>query len=134
MLILVGLGFTVTGIFMIREGERLDGLLVTVFFGLCLAAGLAQLWPGASYLKLTPKGFICRGLFRPWRLIPWESVNRFRAGDIGSGKTVVYDLLAGPRHGLPDTYGLKADELAELMNDWRDRALASSGPSAHPLA
>jgi hypothetical protein len=32
--------------------------------------------------------------------------------------------VAGYAAGLPDTYGLSADELAALMTSWRSRALA----------
>jgi hypothetical protein len=32
--------------------------------------------------------------------------------------------IVGRNAGLPDTYGLSADDLAQLMAQWRDRALA----------
>jgi len=31
--------------------------------------------------------------------------------------------LVGRNAGLPDTYGLSADVLADLMDRWRDRAV-----------
>jgi hypothetical protein len=33
--------------------------------------------------------------------------------------------IAGHNAGLPDTYGLSADDLARLMTAWRKRAVAA---------
>jgi hypothetical protein len=33
--------------------------------------------------------------------------------------------LSGHDSGLPDTYGLSAEDLAQLMIRWRERAIAS---------
>jgi hypothetical protein len=33
--------------------------------------------------------------------------------------------LSGRNSGLADTYGLSAEDLAELLNAWRDRAMRS---------
>ncbi len=40
------------------------------------------------------------------------------------GRTIsaINTALAGRNAALPDTYGFSVDELAELMQRWRDRA------------
>jgi hypothetical protein len=35
--------------------------------------------------------------------------------------------ICGRSAGLPDTYGLSADDLAQLMARWRERAVARTG-------
>ena len=46
----------------------------------------------------------------------------------GRGKQVLADvsraLTGGRAHGISDTYGMAADELADLMNAFRARALS----------
>jgi hypothetical protein len=37
--------------------------------------------------------------------------------------------LVGAGSALPDTYGMKAEELAELMNEWRSRAITQRNQS-----
>jgi hypothetical protein len=138
LLLAICLSFTAVGVAMILEGEGLSGWFVTAFFGLGLAVSLATLWPGASYLKLTRKGMECRSLFRRWPFIPWETVGEFDVSKDGSWTMVVFNRfvparpllaafnrgLVGKRDALPDTYGLKAEKLAELLNEWRRRALS----------
>lgn len=106
------------------------------FFGLCLIVFLAQMVPGVSNLRLTSEGFIVRTLLRNAPLVRWSEVSPF--GVTGSfRKMVVYDsqvdraqspalakastFLVGASSGLPDTYGMPAEALATLMNEWRDR-------------
>jgi hypothetical protein len=36
--------------------------------------------------------------------------------------------MSGYEAGLPETYGLSAEELAATMNDWRERARRSTVP------
>ena len=94
--------------------------------------------PSASYLSLTTEGFIVSALFRKWPLIRWEDVSEFRvaAAPPTGMKMVVFDwhrstkprlrrinrALVGAGEGLPDTYGLKPGDLAELLNRWRKAA------------
>jgi hypothetical protein len=138
LLLAISLGFTVVGILMIREGDGFDGWLVAVVFGLGLGVSLANLWPGASYLKLTPRGMDCCTLFRRWQFIPWEMVSEFgvarasywkkmvvfnRSGSSHPRLTAVSRAFLGTTDAFPETYGLKAEELADLLNEWRRRYL-----------
>lgn len=142
MLMLAGsLGFVAIGVFIMPAGDW-TRWLVTGFFGLCAAVFVTQLLPGASYLKLDREGFEFAAMFRK-TCITWSDVSPFAAGYISANKMVLFELtegspgapsrriasiarnLAGAAGALPDTYGMKAEALADLMNRWRDRALSS---------
>ncbi|MGO9258307.1 MAG: hypothetical protein ACLQU1_18620 [Bryobacteraceae bacterium] len=116
--------------------------LCVSFFALCSAVFLVQLIPGSSYLRLTAEGFDVCTMFRKWPRILWSSASNFRAVSIPPSFTrlVVFDLdeparrtlsrlnrgLAGADAGLPDTYGMSAQDLASLMNAWRSGGIPSS--------
>jgi len=133
------LGFVAIGITPIAwHGPSAIVWLCILFFGICGAAFLAQLFPGASYLHIRGNGFEYCSLFRKSPLILWQDVSDFRVVRIPpSGKRmVVFDWDAAPGYGarrfnrsligatdgLPDSYGLRPEELAELLNDWRIRS------------
>jgi len=125
-LLLISLGFTVIGVWMIVEGEGIAAWFVASFFGLGLVVAVAQFWPAASYLKLTPKGFVCCTLFRRWSA-EWGSVSEFHVGQVGNDKRVVFKRSgASGRKFLPDSYGQTPQQLADLMNDWRERGIGAS--------
>jgi len=113
---------------------RLDvevGLFMIAFGGLLvLVAGAMR----AGGLLLDAEGFdvVSLGIRQRMR---WTEAGNFRSGwQVGRGlaRTVLYDStkLAGiclTVH-LPETYGLRAGDLALLMSRWRDRALAAAPP------
>tara|TARA_Y100000294_G_scaffold140028_1_gene133668 strand:+ start:45 stop:509 length:465 start_codon:yes stop_codon:yes gene_type:complete len=131
-LLLVCLAFTSIGTFMILDEETM-GWFVSIFSGLGVVVFIIQLLPNASYLMLTSEGFEVKSLFRG-NFTKWEDVTGFAAGRISSNKTVVFNYrkthqkykvgkqiargLAGVEGALPDTYGMKAKDLAALMNEW----------------
>ena len=133
------LGFTAIGILGIRTDGPVIGWLCLVFFGSGTVIFILQLLPGASYLRLSPDGFTYRSLFRTWPTIPWRDVSEFRTAYVSRGVSlVVYDsnatskptlrkinrALVGATDGISSaTYGLKPEELAEVMNAWRSRHL-----------
>ena len=138
LLLIVGLAFVAMGVFILRSGDLFLGLSCTVLFGLGAAIFAVQLRPGASYLKLTPEGFEVCSLYRVARLVRWSEVSTaFRVVRLPpqGHRMVVYDStvstkqglrninrgLVGASDGLPDTYGLKPQALADLMNEWRLR-------------
>ena len=45
-------------------------------------------------------------------------------------KELLNRAVTGYDGGLPDTYGLRADRLAALMNDWKQRYGISPGSSS----
>jgi hypothetical protein len=105
------------------------------FFGVCSLVFAVQLLPGASYLRLRTDGFEFCSLFRKRPVIRWEEVSEFRVVPVpmASMNMVFFDRTGaietrliklnrswfGAGEGLPDSYGLKPQELAELLKCWR---------------
>jgi uncharacterized protein (DUF58 family) len=91
-----------------------------VFFGALAVALVVSTLRSRSGLELAPEGFTVRSLTGGER-IAWGDVRRFRVGrQPGRGAMVAYDLRAGDQEGvLPDNYGMHAEELAELLELWR---------------
>jgi hypothetical protein len=133
------LAFVIIGITQVAGHKAsVVGWSCVLFFGICAAVFLAQFFPGASYLRLRSEGFMFCSLFRKSPLILWRDVSDFRVVRLPpSGKPlVVFDWHAAPNRGvrqlnrrlvdatdgLPDSYGLRPDQLAELMNAWRSHA------------
>ena len=132
---LVSLVFVVSGIFMTQD-EPVMGSFVTSFFGICLLIFVVQLIPGSTELKLTKEGFEMTSLFRK-STTNWSDVELFKIGYLGRNKTIMFDYVDGHKkhttgkliakglsgsHGaLPTTYGLKATELLEIMNEWKNK-------------
>ena len=136
LMLAVSLVFTAIGAAMIRGGQGI-GWAVAGFFGLCALAAVIVLLPGSSYLKIRRDGFVFGSMFRRHHL-PWTAVGPFGISQVGPQSMVVFDILdsarlpraarlgmavAGANAGLPDTYGMKAGELAAILNAARDRAL-----------
>jgi hypothetical protein len=137
-LVLLGcIGFTAISAAMIRDGD-IRGWLVGLFIlGIPVAA--VMLLPGAGGLVLDGEGFDVISMYRTHRS-RWIDTGSFMVATLPSGqKMVVYDSrtpgsrvlaqlntgIAGRNSGLPDTYGLKPEALAELMTCWREQALRS---------
>jgi hypothetical protein len=117
------------------------GWLCIGFFGLGVVVFALQFFPSASYLRMTRDGFVCCSLFRKSPLIAWRDVSSIRVGTVPPNqKMVVFDwegasrqgvrrlnwALVGATDGLPDTYGMKPQELADLLNLWRSRAIPTA--------
>lgn len=123
------------GVFMIRDGQR-AGWFVFLFFAAGALTGLVQLLPNSSFLLLTYEGFTVRSLFRTYST-RWSEVKGFVPAQISRSKLVAYDFaegysqkttsrsiaksMSGYEAALPDTYGMKAEELADLMNQWKQK-------------
>jgi hypothetical protein len=133
----VSLAFVAESVHLMRSGAWI-AWPGTVFFGFGLLVSLAQLLPGASYLRLTQEGFTIRSLFRT-DTIRWADVTGFRSGRILLTKMVLFDFegsyegsyarsrtlralnlkLFGAGTGLPDSYGMKHEDLAVLLNRYK---------------
>ena len=87
-------------------------------------------------------GFEFIRFFRRSRRYAWRDSTGFAAWTFKNNEIVVFDCpvpdniavrglakfnreLSGHVGGLPDTYGLTAGDLAELMTRWRERAIAN---------
>lgn len=116
--------------------HRQGGWFVAIVFGLGSLVFAVQLLPGSSYLLLEPDGFTVRTLYRLQKY-RWAEVERFGVTRIGGNKTVAFDFsgqygkdrvarqvaagISGYEGTLPDTYGMKPEQLAELLNEWKAR-------------
>jgi hypothetical protein len=138
VLLAASIAFTAAGIGMIREHVSM-GWPVALFFGAGILVSLVVLLPGASGLKLDRNGFEITSMFRR-TFVAWPAATGFEARTIppSSQMMVVFDdaaargrtmaklstSLVGRNGGLPDTYGFRPEELAALMTQWRERAVA----------
>jgi hypothetical protein len=112
-----------------------------IFFGLCASVGLVGLLPNSSYLTLTEQGFLFASLFRK-HFVAWSSVQSFLPVKIKFNSMVgwtyssefresrrlrrINTSIAGVEAALPDTYGMSAEQLANLMNRLRDKHTSSA--------
>jgi hypothetical protein len=133
VLLLICIFFVILGIFTIEQNSfrALYGIL---FFSLCMIVFILQLIPNSSYLKLTRNQFEIRSLFKS-SYTKWSDVEIFRTGYIRNSEMVMFDFskehkkhnigkniakfLTSNEGALPNTYGMKAKDLAELMNKWK---------------
>jgi hypothetical protein len=134
--------FVVIGGIMILDASAntLWGWVAVVFFGACLLIAAIRLLPGAAALTLDVSGFEEHTLFFQRVRAQWRNVTDIQADTAparSNAKLVWYNdpewkgswlagqetALPGCNAGLTDTYGLSAEELAELMIRWQHRAL-----------
>jgi hypothetical protein len=126
-------GFTAGGAWMIFSGEPM-GWLPALFFGLCVVVFVVTLLPNSAYLRVSQDGFTVCSLFRA-QSYRWSDVGPFTVGRIGPNRMVVFNFsgryraqprarkaaaaLTGYEGALPDSYGMSLEELASLLNGYR---------------
>lgn len=131
--LLVTLLFLVIGVLMILDNEG-EGWFVAIVFGFGFLISVVNLLPKASYLLLDEEGFETCSLFRKHKY-HWNDVSHFVVGSISHNKMVMFNFskeyakgkrsrkmasfISGAEGALHDTFGLKAEELAKLMNRYR---------------
>jgi hypothetical protein len=125
--------FTAGGIWMIAN-DKPAGWSVSSFFGLGVVVFIVNLPPSSSYLLLKKEGFTVCSLYRK-SSFKWSDIEEFVVGYLIGPKMVVFNFsltydrqqksriiskaIAGYEGALPDTYGMSAKELAELLNNWK---------------
>jgi hypothetical protein len=127
VLLIISIGFVILGISLLDK-NKLIAILNIVFFGMCFMVFLLNLIPGSSYIKIDEKGIEMKNLFRI-TFIPWQAVNTFKTKWVVFNKLVVFDLnktLVGNnmklrQGGFPDTYGMSATKLAQLLNEYKSK-------------
>ena len=143
LLLLVCVAFVACCVLLIRRGEMI-GWMGALFFGLGIPVFLIQLYPGSSFLTVSDEGIEYCSLFRRHR-IRWSDISEFGTYSIrrhglpvstlvGFNFSVEYQrspetravsrALTGFEGGLPDTYGFKPDELAELLAFYHSQRMA----------
>lgn len=100
-------------------------ILAAIFSITGIASGV-QLIPGSAGMWLDRKGFTFR-MFWYDRRREWKEITPILSSQVGLLQMVGYnragDAPNKPREVLPDTYGISANELADIMNHWRDTAI-----------
>jgi len=135
VLFLLSLLFVLGGIWMIRDGAT-AGYFCAGFFALGLLVFPLRFHPKAAYLRLAPEGFTFCALFRT-ATVPWTQICEFRPTCVGGLNTVgwnytpdyqparrvrrIVNFLCGCEATLPDTYGMKPQDLAALMESLRQQ-------------
>jgi hypothetical protein len=132
----------ITGAILIPDGSAhsLWGWIVFVVFGACLLVSGTRLLPGAAALTLDIGGFEEHALFFQRARAQWRDATDITANaapDARSDIKLVWfnapewkghwlrgkeAVLPGCNAGLADTYGLSAEDLADLMIRWQQRA------------
>jgi hypothetical protein len=118
---------------------------VSIFFGIGTLLFVLQLVPGAGSLTLDADGFETRLFYFFRNRSRWKNVAHIKVATpalpLASAKvkfvwfndsrwngrwfTPKESSVSGYDAGLGDTYGLSAEALADLMNRWREQALAA---------
>ena len=128
LLTIISTAFVCLGIVLLEE-KMLIGILNIVFFGICLLIFILQLIPNSSYLKIDERGIEMKNLFKI-TFIPWNAVSTFRTKRVFINNMVVFDLderlvetnnLKTKMGAFPDTYGMSAIQLAQLLNDYKNQ-------------
>jgi hypothetical protein len=131
-------GFVIASIF-IAGSNPIAALMGLLFFGACLLVGIVVLLPGSASLQLDKSGFVCTRFFRT-TAYRWNEVSDFDVWRFRTTKIVMFEVakphlttlekinrrLTGRNKGLPDTFGLTAEDLVELMTGWRNMATAKN--------
>jgi hypothetical protein len=134
-LFLVCAAFVAGSVLMVRDGKT-AGYFCGGFFALGLPIFAIQLHPKAAYLHIAPDGFTFCSLFRS-HSIQWAHVQEFAVIQVGLNRMVAWNFtaeypatgrargfskaLCGYEAALPDTYRLKPQELADILNNLRHR-------------
>ena len=127
-------GFSIIGGWMIQSGERM-GWMCLVVFGIGVLVALLSLMPNATYLRLDSEGFTMCSMYRA-HSFRWADVSGFAVRRVFTNTMVMFNFepayvrtpglrsfnveLVGFEAGLPDNYGLKHQELADLLNRFKE--------------
>jgi hypothetical protein len=140
LFLMLNLAFVVAGLAMMAQGHR-NGMYVAIAFGMIAAILSIVALPGAAKLTVERDGFRATVLYRG-KFTRWTDVSEFQVAQMArtSQQVVIYDdaslvegshlmsgkKFAGRNSALPGSYGRTAQDLAIILNHWRNRALESA--------
>lgn len=132
--------FVALGSWLVTAGASVVGWMNIAFFGLCLLTAVWLLLVGGT-LTLTQEGMQVRHLGRAWPLLRWTDCSDFRPWHFPAAPALVVfaytgrrlpwqpgmatrgtRTLTGSNAALPDTYGLAAADLADILREAQHRA------------
>jgi hypothetical protein len=129
----VGLFFLALSLTYEHKGGFWGGILLSSF---AIVASAASATPQMNSLTLRDDGFDVRFNFRRVT-VPWREARDFMVVGQDSNAYIMFrnDGLSsigmseygGRNAALTRTYGMPAEELAALMQQWRERAMAAHG-------
>jgi len=135
LVLFLGIGFVLVGIFLILKGEPW-GWPVAGFFGLAIPAALWMLAPNNSYLKLDRVGVEIKTPWKPTQ-IKWDDVDEFFVATLYGNKMIgirysnsyrgmeigrkVASAVSGLEGALPNHFQGSPEEICEKLNQWRLR-------------
>lgn len=142
ILLLIGCGFLLaTGIGLLAIGDARYGWWCVGVFGFFTLAAIVSMLPGSSSLNLDPEGMMICSYYRK-TFVRWADVQEFIPVQVRFRVMVGWKFIASyPRHrigreassvlagveaALPSSYGMSAEGLSALLNDWR---LRHAGPA-----
>ena len=129
------------------------GYLCAGFFALGIPVAIVQMLPGSSYLRITDDGLSFASMFRVTN-VPWNVIDHFFVVSMKqTGMTVhkmvgfnfvpsydraktgrrISSAIAQCEGALPDTYGKKAEELADILNRCLSEFTQKAGEQADEL-
>jgi len=126
LLLFDSLIFIVAGIWMIKNG-KIFGWASVIFFAFCGISLVVKMLPSFSFLRLDKNGFTEAIRFRTVTIL-WKDIDRFAV----CYGTVIYFLSKKSREirlcetggdgGLSSNYGLRAEKLVELLQEWKSKS------------
>ncbi|WP_262029953.1 hypothetical protein [Microvirga sp. Mcv34] len=120
---------SIVGVLMVQDGRGIGWFVGGSFFVGAIVA-LASLCPDVSLLKLDQETFTIRTLGRN-KQYSWIEVGPFETKQISLvGTSVVFEIVHEGHKTwamLSDSYRMKPEKLAGLMNTWRERAIVRLG-------
>jgi hypothetical protein len=139
--LIVAIAGCAISIWVIRSGDKslydtiVAPIALLVFVGLGGRSLILLFRPATASLTLDAKGVQIRGLLRNERFL-WRDVSGFRPAP--GPRTFSFDVVVIFVHpdnpgeepvavtSMSDGYGFSVTDLANLLNEWRERALAAS--------
>jgi hypothetical protein len=133
LLVAIDCIFIIGGIRLIRAGDP-SGWPTVIMFAIFGIISALMLLPGTAGLTLEADGFQTANVFgkQRWR---WQDVSGFKAtwmpwmvafndtNSHGGARAKLSTMLIGRDGALSDNYGLRTKDLAQIMTQWRERAI-----------